>query len=293
MALSENRLAFGIHSISPYSRTDGKPYGILKVVGGGTLSLTAEFEDLFGGSNKFAWASEAKTVDASFTASVKSLPNFLFELFLGASVAETSASATGSVDSLANVQGTSLQDAVIGVDSVGIKTGSEADLKDAMYIVEAVSATTVDVYALTDVAFCNGSDLNYVDDSLKITTSPLTIVMGAVVEIPNTGLELTGGSGTIGMTVGDTAMFSAASAHNGISDITIGKSCSSFPEHGQKLTAAARSNGDLFNIDIFKAVGSGFPLGFEETVFAIPELTVKVLYDETKDGIAKIRATKG
>lgn len=58
MALSENRIVFGIHSMIPRRRTstnqDGLPFGILKVIGGGTLALTADFEDLFAGSNKFA-----------------------------------------------------------------------------------------------------------------------------------------------------------------------------------------------------------------------------------------------
>jgi hypothetical protein len=56
MALSSNRIVYGIHSMAPYRRDDGLPYGILKVLGGGTLAFSAETEKLFGGSNKFAWA---------------------------------------------------------------------------------------------------------------------------------------------------------------------------------------------------------------------------------------------
>lgn len=48
MGLSTNRIVYGIHSMAPYQRVDGLPFGILKVIGGGTLSLSAEFEDLFG-----------------------------------------------------------------------------------------------------------------------------------------------------------------------------------------------------------------------------------------------------
>jgi hypothetical protein len=78
MGLSENRIVYGIHNIVPYNRTTGLPYGTLKVVGGGTISLSAEYEDLFGGSNKYAWASELKTITAEFTATVKSMPDFQF-----------------------------------------------------------------------------------------------------------------------------------------------------------------------------------------------------------------------
>ena len=44
---------------------------------------------------------------------------------------------------------------------------------------------------------------------------------------------------------------------------------------------------------MFKAVGTGFPLALEETVFSIPELTIDLLYDEVKNAVAKITATQG
>jgi len=294
MALSTNRIVYGIHSMAPYQRADGLPYGILKVIGGGALALSAEFEDLFGGSNKYAWASEAKTISSEFTASVKSMPDFLFEVYLGASVSSTAASATGSiVDSLANVKGVSAFDAATGIASIGIKSGSEADLKDAKYVVKVASPTTVDVYMLTDIAADKGTDISYEDDALKITASAITIATGAAVDIPNTGLEFTGGSGTIAMVADDTADCRVAASHGGVSEITIGESTSTFPEHGVVALSAKRADGSLFEIDIFKAVGGGFPISLEETVFAIPELTLKLLYDSDKNAIAKVTATAG
>ncbi len=62
--LSAPRILYGVHSISPYSRTDGTPYGILKVIGSANLALTSALEQLYAGSNKFAWAAENKTVNA-------------------------------------------------------------------------------------------------------------------------------------------------------------------------------------------------------------------------------------
>src|SRR5690606_12145884 len=90
-------------SICPFRISDGRPYGALKVLGSATMTLTSEFEELFGGSNKNAWAVEAKTISSEWTASVKSMPNFLFELFLGATVKETAASATGTVGDFKNI----------------------------------------------------------------------------------------------------------------------------------------------------------------------------------------------
>ena len=294
MGLSQDFIAYGIHSLVPYRRADKLPYGIFKVLGGGTISLSAEFEDLFGGSNKYAWASEAKTISAEFTATVKSMPDFLFEVFLGATVNTTAASATGTVEAITNFKSAgTVVDASTGIDSATIKAGSEADLKAGIYVVKAVSATTVDVYCMTDIEFANGNALEFVDDTLKITATPLTITASTAVEIPNTGVELTGGSGTIGMTADDTAVFKVAAAHGGISEIIIGKSSATFPEHGQIALAAKRSNGDMLEINIHKAVGAGFPVALEETVFSIPELTVKLLYDHCRNRIATFRKIKG
>jgi len=293
MALSGNRIVYGIHSICPYSRVDGRPYGILKVIGGGSLSLAAESEDLFGGSNKFAWASEAKTVTAEFSATVKSMPDFLFQLFLGAEVTTTAASPTGTVSAAVNKLGSSVISATTGIAGVALASAGTANLKFGQFLIVAVSATTVDIYALTDIEFSRGVDLTYINDLLKITTVPLTIASGGPTSVPGLGIELTAGSGTIAMTPGDTASFNLTAPHGGISEIDIGKQASTFPEHGQTCLAAKRSDGSIFEIELYKVVGQGFPIGLEETVFSIPELTAKVLYDEAKDKIATIRAIKG
>jgi len=296
MAFGYNRINYGIHSICPFRISDGKPYGILKVLGGGTMTLSSEFEELFGGSNKFAWAVEAKTISSEWTATVKSLPDFMFELFLGASVATTAASATGTVGDFANVQNESVLDASTGIASVALKASSEADLKDGIYVVCAVSATTVDVYALTDIEFKKlgaANELSYINEELKINDTPLTITTGAATEIVGLGVELTGGAGTIGMTIGDTARFSVRSAHDGLSEISIGSASTIFPEHRQLCLGQKRANGDTFEMELFRVVGSGMPIPFEEQTFAIPELAMKLVQDTCEDKVAVIRAKRG
>jgi len=295
MSFGYNRINYGIHSICPFRISDGLPYGILKVLGGGTMTMQSEFEELFGGSNKFAWAVEAKTISSEWTATVKSMPDFMFELFLGASVATTAASATGTVDGLANVLNATAFDAVVGVATATVKTGSEADLKDGVYIIKAVSATTVDVYGLTDIEFKKlgaVNDLTYLDEALKITASPLTIVLATAVEIVGLGVELTGGSGAIAMVTGDTARFHVNSAHNGVSEITFGAAASIFPEHKQLCLGQKRANGDVFELELDKVVGGGMPIPFEEQTFAIPELAMKLIQDSSTDRVGTIRAKK-
>ena len=294
MGLSEQQIPYGIHSICPYNRVDGTPYGILKVLGGGTLTLSSEFEELFGGSNKFAWAVESKTISTEWTATVKSMPDFLFELFLGASVSSVAASATGTVDNTQAIKG-ALIEAATGIASITAKSSSEDKLKSGKFILIADGTTTVQLYGLTDVDFNldSGSIMEYLDDSLKIGT-PITVTgTGGVVEIPNLGVEITGGSGTVSFTVGDSVIFSVAAPHGGMDVITIGKSSTSFPEHGQLAVSQKRSDNSLFEIEMFKVQGSGFPIGMTEQEFSIPELTMKLIYDQCKDAVAEIRSIKG
>jgi len=293
VALSEDRIVYGIHSIAPYRLTSGLPYGILKVLGGGTISLTAEFEDLFGGSNKFQWASEAKTVSSEFTATVKSMPDFLFELFLGAQIATTAASATGTVGTITNVNGTSTVDATTGIASVAATAADEGDLKTGLYVVEVTGAATVTLYNLTDIDFTSGTDATYLSDALDVETGIVIPDTGGTVNSADFGLEFTGGSGTVAMVTGDTARFKVAKAHGGISTITIGQSATTFPEFGALMLAAKRANGDLLEVEGLKMLGGGLPIPLEEVVFAIPELTSKLLYSTADDAIAIVRAIKG
>lgn len=296
MSFGYNRINYGIHSICPFRISDGLPYGILKVLGGGTMTLSSEFQELFGGSNKFAWAVEASTISSEWTATVKSMPDFMFELFLGATVTTTAASATGTVGDLANVLNATVVEATTGIASVAAKVGSESDLKDGIYIIKAVSATTVDVYALTDIEFKKlgaANNLDYINEELKINATPITITASTAVEVVGLGIELTGGSGTIGMTIGDTARFSVRSAHNGLSEITIGGASTIFPEHRQLCLGQKRANGDTFEMELFRVVGSGMPIPFEEQTFAIPELTMKLVQDPCEDKVAVIRAKRG
>lgn len=293
MAFGYNRINYGIHSICPFRISDGMPFGILKVLGGGTLSMASEFEELFGGSNKFAWAVEAKTISADWTATVKSMPDFFFELFLGASVTTTAASATGTISTLKGIFGSLV--GTTGIASVGLATGGSANLKDGVYVIKAVSATAVDVYALTDIEFkkLGGSALNYIDESLKITATPLTITASTAVAIPSLGVEITGGSGTIAMVAGDTARFNLKSPHAGVSEIKIGSANTLFPEHRQLCLGQKRANGDTFEVELYRVVGSGVPIPMEEQTFSIPELNMKLIQDSESDVVATIRAKRG
>ena len=296
MPLSNPVYNFGIQNITPYRREGGKriPYGMLRVVAGGTLSLTSEQVDLFGGSSKYPFASEATTSESSFSCTVREFPSFLYELYLGAEVTETAPSSSGSLlQGLQNEEGTSVLNATTGLASVNLKSGSSGDLKAGDYLIVAASASTVDIYAYSEVSFVGGTNpAELVDDSLKLNATPIAVVSNTTIDVDYLGIQLEAGTGTVAFTMGDTARFKIAGPHGGVDEMLIGGPNSTYPEHGIMAVAARNSDGALFNIDIFRAVGSGFPLPMEENSFAEAELSIKLLFDSTQGGLARVTKVK-
>jgi hypothetical protein len=293
MALSNPRSFFGVHSFTPYSRTDGTFYGTVKVLKSSSLSMSAELIEQTGGSSKYPWNVEDGAISAEMSLKFGQFEDFLFELFLGKAPTAVTTEASGNASALTNFKGTSAMSATTGIASVGVKSGSESDLKFGKYVVKAVSATTVDVYFSSDADIARGTNGTYQNDALKITASALTITASSPVTIPSFGLELTGGSGTIALVTGDTATFAVRPVNNGGMTVRIGSAGdTTFPEFGTICMAQKRGNQELLELDIFRCKSAGLPLNFDQNAFAEAEVKVKVLYDSAKDGIFDVRFVK-
>lgn len=278
MPLSAPRTEFGIHQMTALSRTTGLPYGKIEVLGNFSAENTREFIDLYGGSNPNIIDSENGNVTGDVSITVKEFRSFLYTL-AGYDVSAIASNSDGEVSSaLANKYGTSVYSATTGIATATVKSGSEADVKDGKYIVKAVTSTTVDVYAVFDNEFQVGTDLTYQDDTMKITASPLTITTSSAVEIPGTGIELTGGSGTIALTVGDTAVFETRSPNSGGFEASYGPSPDPI-EFECYMTSQTKSNGE-FVVEHFPRVKfASVPAGMSEKEWHEAEVTLKVLYD--------------
>ncbi len=288
MPLSDPRIIFGVHSFTPYDRATFEPFGTAKVLGSSTFSLAGELVKLNGGSNRYPFAIEDSTITAEIALAMKEFPDFAFELFLGKAPTANSAEADGSVTTLTNRKGTSVV-ANTGIASVDVLSSSEADLKFGKYLVKVASATTVDVIGFSDVDFARGTDLVFEDDNLKITAAALTIVQSATVEVPKLGIELTGDSGVIAMVTGDTASFEIRPINTKSMDVTIGATTDVFPEFGAIMMGQQRGNGEMVEIEVFRAKATGLPIGLDEKAFAEPEVTAEAFFDSTANAVAKIR----
>lgn len=286
MGLPKRKTIYGVHSVTPYDPATGLPLGdIAKVVGNLTVNLTGELIELNGGSQRFPWEIEDGLISTESTLLLREYPEFLYEAFLGKAITKNAAEAAGNVSTLTNAKG-ALVEATTGIASVAAKTGSEADLKTGKYTIKAVSATTVNVYALSDIDFANGTALTYVDETLKINESPIAISgSGGTVDIPNTGLEIVGGSGSPALTDGDTATFEVRAINSGSEQVIIGDSNFTLPEIGLLCYAQKKGDGAIYELDIFKAKGSGAPIAFAEKAYSEAEIPVRAFYDETKNGV--------
>ena len=290
MAKSEPTQHFSIYQITPYALNTltigddtfkkGQPFGTFDIVGDASFNQNASSVQNRGGSSYYARANEITEIDTEVTINIREMPKMLYSLYAGATVTETAASAAGTVDTIRNAFGTSMV-ASTGIASVGLKSGKTADLRFDYYALVATGAAAFDVYAMTSMQFeklgTNGN-LEWQDDLNKITATPLTLVTGTAVEIPYSGCEITGGSGTIGLTTGDVAVFKSTPEHGGINIIDIGKSGVTFPEHGIILYGRERNDTTKIELEIYKAsVSSGITLPFPLGDFMTTDVTLKSL----------------
>lgn len=288
--LSQPRGIFGVHSVTPYSRTDGTPYGTLKVVKSASLNYQGSTVPLKGGSQKGPWATEEGEINCGLSLKVGEFPDFLFTLFQGLTPTEGSADASGAVSALTNKLNSSCMNATTGIASVLAISGSEGDLKFGKYVVVVKTATTVNVYAMSDADFQRGTASVFQDDNLKLVASNVTITASTASNITGFGFKLTGGSGTIGMTTGDTATFEVKPKNTANMSGNLGMSGAVFPEFGVIIMAKKRGTGELFEIDAPRCKGEGFPLSFDENKWAEADIKVQTMYDSALDYYARIRA---
>jgi len=289
MALSDPRIIFGVHSVSPYKRSTKEFYGILRVLGGSSLSLTGELIKLNGGSSKYPWAVEDGLITAEMSLKPKEYPDFLFELFLGKAPTSAGVDAAGTVSAIVDASGSSIVDASTGIASASvIPTTGAAELKFGKYVVKYASATTVDIFASTNIDFARGTDEDY-DDDLLLVHSGLSITTGGNSDVASLGLRFVGGSGTIAFSAGDTATFEVKTPSSKSMSVTIGANSDVFPEFGAILMAKKRGNLEMFEVDALRCKGVGLPMGLEENAFSEAEIKAECFYDSSANAVLKIR----
>lgn len=208
MAYTKSNRVFGLHAATLVDIATGLPLAEpILLSQGSTLTVTREDIDIRAADNAFAIDSADGEGTAEISMTIDEMNSGAIQALIGTPVTRGTAGTTGAVTTLTDRNGTSVVSATVGIASVGIKVGSSPKYF-GQFVVKAVSATTVDVYAMSDFGGLK------IADALtgKVNTTPLTITTATATDIVDAdgvhiGLTLTGGSGTIAMTIGDTATF--------------------------------------------------------------------------------------
>lgn len=290
MAQSDPISLFGIHDIRVYDRTTFEHLAYYRILGSVTIDVSGEFAELKGGSQLFIWDSAVSALNSECTIVGRELNAEQTEQSIQADVTSYAASATGDVIEEENVTGTSVYGVATGILTITPTAGASADLKEGWYFVKAVTATTVDVYALSSAGFARGTTGSYEDDAGKITASPVTITASTDTDITDYGFTLTGGGGVIGMTIGDTAKFYVQKPHGGAFKAVVGATPISFDNVGLLITSEDNA-GKMTSVNIYKVKMAGMSIPFGEKEFGEYNITTKIEYDSALNGIMEIRRT--
>ena len=289
--LENPRTLFGVHSVCFYDRSNRLPIAFLRVLGNCNINLTPEFTDLAGGSQMMPWDSEPSAIDSEASLTAREYPIEAMELLLAGEKTEYTENADGRIDVVENVKGESIIKADTGIATITVtdpdgsdEDGGEVDLKEGEYVIKAVSATTVDLYALTDANFNRGESKAFLDNTLKITESPISITTAGECKVPGYGVTLNGGSGTIALTIGDTARFTVRRPSVKGFRVIVGQTGANFPEVGVLMCGQLQGNGGLTWVDVYRVKAAGMPVNFEEKGYSEWSITLKILYDAAKNG---------
>lgn len=288
MSLSQPRTIFGVHSMTPYNRLTGQPYGMARVLQGSTFKLTGSIVELYGGSNRFSWQNEDGDIKAELGFSMNEYPNWVLALFGGKAPTDGSAEPSGGVTNAVNVKGTSVV-AAAGI-LAAITTLAAADLKFGRYTLVATDANTLAVFCASDVDFAHGSPLPFTDDSLKVGSVDIVTATGT--NLVAAGLTFTGGGSTTAFVTGDSATFEVRSPNSVVSDVVLGGISDEFPEFGAYIYAQKSGDGAIIELEVYRLKAIGLGLGAERKQFGKSDYTAMASYDAVKNGICRMRMLK-
>jgi len=212
---------------------------------------------------------------------------------LGGVLTEYAADAAGDVIDEANVKGTSVLQASTGIATTTVvaSTGA-AELKEGWFIALCTGAAVVDVYALSSASFSRGTDESLEDNSMKVTASELTITTGSATAVPNFGIQFTGGSGTIGMTTGDSMRFYVQAPTSGSNHVKFGQASTDFSDVGVIISGQMQDE-SFIQLHLFKCKVAGMAIPFAEKAFGTYDITIEPSYDVDENAYGEIRQIAG
>jgi hypothetical protein len=277
MAIEKVRDFFGIRYGIFYDRCTLKPTGLFRVIGSVEFGRSVATVPLTGGHIDAAWDVETGQPENTLSMTLREYPFPAFKIFEDADTTETAAEALGNVGTIVNNGGTSVFDATTGIASVTAKAGEEANIKGVRYVFEATGANTVDIYVHGDDVFENIQGLSVLGVVVPST--------GGTVDVDELGITITGGSGTVGFTTGDTASVLTRPIHNGFGITVVGNSDATVQNTGAIFVFPKKADGAQFWIDVPSMVGKGMPWNGTSREWSEYTVEATPLYDSKTDSV--------
>lgn len=221
-------------------------------------------------------AVKERSFTLSFTAA--SYRPEVYEQLAMAEVTDTALNASGQITASGNVYGTSVFASGTGIKSFAVASG--ADLKDGKYLFKATATNKVKIYAYSDVSFRDGTNAAFEDDTYQVGDE-YTITASGSNTCTELGISFTAGTGTIGMTVGDTAEITILRQNAALHQILV-TGDTDFSELGVMLFPD-KYNKAYTSIDVFRVVPAGLPLEIKDS-WSTFNVTCEMLKDETRGG---------
>ena len=273
MTVNNPLTSFGVYQATIKDLVTFDMFQIL-ILGSIEPDLTQDLVELRGGGAAFPWAAAPGEAKGEIKMTIKQYDAGVLKYFSPwetGSITGDAAEVAGSVGAITNVVGTSVFKATTGLASIAVDPAGA--LKFGDYVIKCTAAATFDIYVNTDV-----DDLTYIDDNLKLTAAPVTLP-GTGGTVVSNGIQFTGGSGTIGMTIGDKAAFSIRPISSYMMQHQIGRMGAAPREF--ELTVVAEKIGSKIRCVRFPKVISsgGAALKFLYKDWATFDATVKILQD--------------
>lgn len=284
--------SYSISSMTFIDRETGLPVGeTIQSFTSATFNRNVAIVEQKGGVGNETQCAKAGEVTHELTVAFGDRPSSeIIELLTGAKVTKRAAETSGAVTTLVNKKGTTIANATTGIASVGIISGKETDLKYTTYVVKAVSATTVNIYAYSNNDFNRGTASTFITPSAKTIAEGVTIATGTALQLESPtitngafGVELTGGSGTIAMTIGDTATFEVRPPNSTSEEWVLGELGSKLKYFELECTGYLCNSDAVQRLRIYKVIGGSFNHSMTVDEFTNQELTLTVVRDNDKN----------
>jgi hypothetical protein len=285
--------SYGVNQVTIIDKTNYVSYAA-RIIGKVDTDFKQEMKENRGGSLAVPFAVAPGEAKAMIKLTMKQTSPEILNLFTlqksGSYAINTAGSLTATISGQLNKVGTTVLSATVGIATVAIASGQDANVGGGYYIIRAVSASTFDLYTINTASGAPNISQVIFPNPLyqKINSSP--IVRGAASStVSSNGFTFTAGSSAAAMTPGDAAILLVTPVNNFSSSLVYGQTGA----RPKPFELVVESQADAYGSFVI----ARYPncLCFDNPVptasyfeFAENELDISAQYDSGLDGFGQV-----